>query len=93
MGKPAQQVMTFFDVCSSYLDSSGGKRGSGNPIASGYFVFSLCAVLCRSGLFFGKLVVRESVDSLSEVKHVLRNIFRYEHAFLNFRSGDAFDDI
>ena len=38
-------VMTFFDVCSSYLDSSGGKRGSGNPIASGYFVFSLCAVI------------------------------------------------
>ena len=72
---------------------SSSKRGNGNPIASGYFVFSLCAVLSRSGLFFGKPAVRESVDSLSEVKHVLRNIFRYEHAFLNFRSGDAFDDI
>jgi len=37
-------VMTFFDACSNYLDSSS-KRGNGNPIASGYFVFSLCAVI------------------------------------------------
>jgi len=36
-------IMTLFNVSSDNVGSSSGKRG--NPIASGYFVFSLCAVI------------------------------------------------
>merc|ERR1719224_378611 len=36
-------VMTFFGVTNDSLGSSSGKRG--NQIASGYFIFTLCAVI------------------------------------------------
>merc|ERR1719240_260716 len=35
--------MTLFDTCSKYMGSSSDKRG--NQIASGYFIFTLCAVI------------------------------------------------
>merc|ERR1719182_1276207 len=36
-------VMTLFNVSSDYMGSSSGKKG--NQIASGYFIFTLCAVI------------------------------------------------
>ena len=36
-------VMTLFNVSSDYVGSPSGKRG--NQIASGYFIFTLCAVI------------------------------------------------